>query len=340
MRPTITNLRRGGDLTDEDAKALYVVGLKLISKPWKFVSQEHIDAYNGLLDAYGGNKPCVRSSIPMRLSEMTGRLEDPGETTLGDFWLRISTLKKFKSVWLPLVGNPYVQKALQVGKGISARKTKLGRWRFEAVDKSTWEAPTASPAAERLGIDIGLNVLATSSDGTLYGSHVKPKFDRLYARLRNLRANRQRQGLKENSPKLDCLESKLSGFIKTETGRIANDLIRVNPDTIFVVEDLDLSGCRGQKRFAYRALQTNLERKVPVQKVNPAYTSQECLSCGYVSRRNRSGVKFTCRSCGRQAHADWVGASNILRRSGDKNIGCGDHPRTVKRVLRERYNLR
>ena len=340
IKPTITNLRREGVVTDDDAKALYTVGSRLICQPWKFITQEHLDAYHALLTEYGGNPPCVKDSLPMRLSEMTARLEDPSEAVTADFWLRVSSLESRQSIWLPLVGNPYVQHADQVSKGIQARKTKTGRWRFEAVEKDDWEVPELPEDAPRLGVDVGLNVLAATSEGGLYGGHVKPKFDRLYERIKRLRANRQRQGIKENSPRLDRLEFRLSGLVKTETGKIANTLVRKHPNTVFVVEDLDLRGCRGQKRFAYRALQTSLERKAPTEKVNPAYTSQECPSCGYVSRQNRSGIKFVCKVCRRRAHADWVGASGILRRSGDKDVARGDHPRDVKRKLVERFNLR
>jgi hypothetical protein len=63
-------------------------------------------------------------------------------------------------------------------------------------------------------------------------------------------------------------------------------------------------------------------------------------SCGYIIRNNRKGTKFVCHSCGRQAHADWVGASGILRRSGDKSITCKDRPSDVKRKLEERFNSR
>lgn len=339
----ITRLRKDGTLTDEDAKALYVVGKKLISRPWKFITQEHLDAYHALLDEYGGNPPEVRDSIPMKLSEMTARLESPNPegAVLGDFWLRVSSLKARKSIWLPLVGNPYVQHANQVSKGISARKTKRGFWRFEAISKAP-EQSVSVPEDHwpRIGVDVGLNVLAATSDGQIYGGHVKPKFDKLYKKIRDLRSNRQRQGLKKNSPRLDSLESRLSGMVKTETGRVVNALITHHPDTVFVVEDLDLRGCHGQKRFAYRALQTNLSRKAPTEKVNPAYTSQECPSCGYAHRGNRSGVHFKCRSCGRQSHADWVGSAGVLRRSEDQRIGTDDHPRLVKQVLRERYRNR
>jgi putative transposase len=158
--------------------------------------------------------------------------------------------------------------------------------------------------------------------------------------MRSTRANRQRQGLKENSAKLDSLEGRLSGFIKTVTGTIANDLIKSHPAHVFVLEDLDLRGCRGQKRFAYRALQHALNTKVPTIAVNAAYTSQMCPSCGYVSRMNRKGVSFICRSCGRKSHADVVGGVNVLGRSEDSHVGLDDRPSEVKVLLRERYRAR
>lgn len=39
----------------------------------------------------------------------------------------------------------------KVSKGISAHKTKTGRWRFEIVDKKDWEIPEA-----KKGLPIGL----------------------------------------------------------------------------------------------------------------------------------------------------------------------------------------
>jgi len=347
VKGLISKAKREGEITSEQAKALYTVGKYLRDQPdpKRGITQEDIGLYWKILDEKGGRKPLISDTIPMRLSEMTARLEEPKEdgATQADLWLRVSSLEARKSLWLPLVGSPYVSRADQVSKGILARKTKKGLWRFEAVEKREWVVPEPSDLPEdapRLGVDVGLNVLAATSDGDLYGREFKPRFDRLYKTVRDLRANRMRQGLRENSPKLDHLESKLTGMIKTETGRIANDLVKRHPNTVFVLEDLDLSGCRGQKRFAYRALQRALSMKAPVEAVNPAYTSQECPSCGHISRTNRSGTSFSCRSCGRKAHADWVGASGILRRSGDNDTTCRDHPRTVKATLRRRYLLR
>ena len=60
----------------------------------------------------------------------------------------------------------------------------------------------------------------------------------------------------------------MTGLIKTATGTVANKLIKAYPGHTFILEDLDLRGCRGQKRFAYRKLQDSLANKAVVEVVN------------------------------------------------------------------------
>ena len=45
---------------------------------------------------------------------------------------------------------------------------------------------------------------------------------------------------------------------------------------------------------------------IAVELINPAYTSQECPRCHYISHLNRSGLWFCCRACGYTSHADRV----------------------------------
>jgi putative transposase len=327
------------EIDDDLRKQLYTIGKHLIGEPWKFVTQEAIDLYWVWLTDVDlvGRLPSVSNRVGMRLSEMTGKLQDPQEAVLADLWLNLSTLVRRKVVWLPLVGNPYVKRASDVSKGIMARKDRRGRWRFEAVDKKEWDVPEAVLGAPRIGVDVGLNVIAATSEGHTFGSDLKPKFDTLYGKVRSVRANRHRQGLKENSKRLDRLEDRLSGMTKSFTGKVANQLVERHPDAVFILEDLDLRGCRGSKRFCYRALAHSLETKAPTEAVNPAYSSQTCPSCGHVSRRNRKGIDFVCRQCGRRSHADVVGGINLLGRSELKQIGLDDHPSEVKEVLVRLY---
>ena len=49
------------------------------------------------------------------------------------------------------------------------------------------------------------------------------------------------------------------------------------------------------------------------EEINPAYTSQRCNVCGYISRKNRtSQERFVCKSCGYKDNADCNAAKNIL----------------------------
>lgn len=48
--------------------------------------------------------------------------------------------------------------------------------------------------------------------------------------------------------------------------------------------------------------------------VDPRNTSRTCPECGHTAKENRpTQEKFHCRSCGHRAHADVVGAINVLR---------------------------
>jgi predicted RNA-binding Zn-ribbon protein involved in translation (DUF1610 family) len=332
-----------GEIDEAQRSALYILGKRLVDKPGGKVTQVAIDLYwSWLLDEeVVGKTPCISSRCGMRMSEMTAVLSMSVDTKLSIWWLGFYHLQAGKArIQIPLAASPYVKDVADVSKGVLARKTKQGRWRFEVVEKVEWEVPQPAEDAPRVGVDVGLNVVAATSDGELLGAELKPGFNSLYAKVKAVRANRQRQGLKDNSPRLDKLEAKLTGRVKTMAGEVSNNLVEAHPGAIFVVEDLDLRGCRGAKRFAYRALHHNLSTKTPCEVVSPAYSSQTCPSCGYVSRSNRQGIKFICRSCGRKSHADVVGGINLLGRSEDKQVGLDDHPSAVKALLRERFRAR
>jgi len=322
--------------------SLFTIGKYSIDKPSETISQESINFYWTLLldPEISGKTPTVSNRIGIRTSVHTSNIRKLEETKIASWWLGFSNLKKGRKIQIPLKANPFLNSPDEIVDGCLIRKDKRGRWTVGVLEKKVAEKPKLLPGMPKIGVDVGLNVLAATSDGRLYGEEVKPKFDKLYKKVKDLRANRQRQNLKKNSSKLDYLEDKLSGMIKTTTGEIANKLVKDFPAHAFVIEDLDFSGCKGQKRFAYRALHHSLDRKAPTISVNPAYTSQTCPSCGYISRSNRHGTKFICKCCGRISHSDVVGGINLLRRSEDKQINSYDDPSEVKILLRERYLLR
>jgi hypothetical protein len=339
LKHEVKRLFREGLIDDDFRRQLFTIGKCGVSKPSARISQESIDFYWAILldPKIGGQVPTVPSRVGMRMSVHTSDLRKVETTKLTSWWLGFSGLLRGRRVQLPLNANPFVKSIDDLTHGFLVQEDRRGRWFVQGVE--TKETPEAEPpelSAPRVAVDVGLNVLAATSDGRVYGREVKQKFDKRYAQVRQVRANRQRQGLPLNSKRLDCLEDRLSGLVKTSTGRIANQLVKDFPEHVFVLEDLDLRGCKGQKRFAYKALQANLARKAPTYLVNPAYTSQECPSCHSVSRGNRNGTTFRCLSCGRKSHADVVGAINLLRRSEDKQIDCDSLPSEVKTLLLSR----
>ncbi|MFI6000512.1 RNA-guided endonuclease InsQ/TnpB family protein [Streptomyces sp. NPDC051366] len=59
--------------------------------------------------------------------------------------------------------------------------------------------------------------------------------------------------------------------------------------------------------------------------VDPRNTSRTCPECGHVSAENRTTQeKFHCVACGHLAHADTVGAINVLNRAG--LVRCNANP--------------
>jgi hypothetical protein len=331
-------------LSEPDKIQLWVVGKYQLQKPRKFrkgeVPQTAIETYRSWLfdPEVCGASPRVSDTLPMQLGEMTARVGPANTATAhGGFWLEVSSLERRQRIVLPLAATPYLTSHTPFAKSVVVFP-RDDRWVVQLVDKRP-VAP-ADGSLGKMGVDVGLNVVAATSDGRLYGADVKPRFDRLRAKIRSIRANRQRQNLRESSPRLQRLEQRLTGFMVAVLGRVANLLVKEYPDHTFVVEDLDLRGCRGQKRFAYRLLQQRLASKAICQVVSAAYTSQPCPSCGYVSRANRSGTRFRCRSCGRISHADVIGAINLLGRSEDQQIRGATDYRRVGAILRERYRAR
>jgi len=275
----------------------------------------------------------------MRLSAMTSWLAEPHRTVLADHWITISNLKPRETIDLPLVGSPYQSSAVAYRKGVLARLHR-GRWRFEAIEIEESKPPIHDPSKPSIGIDVGFNVMAVASDGRLFGAGSLAKALTLHPKIKQIRGNRSRQNLPLDSPRVTRLEQRLTDRLTAETNACAERIAKAYAGSLIVIEDLDLQGTKGSKRFGYALMGTALARKCPTRKVNPAYTSQTCVACGHISRRNRVGVKFICRSCGKKSHTDWVGAINILRRSQDQSIDRIEDLVGLKWELMRRYRAK
>lgn len=82
-------------------------------------------------------------------------------------------------------------------------------------------------------------------------------------------------------------------------------------------------GCkmRGRiNRWSFHMLQSMILYKagwegIPVEFVNPSYTSKRCSLCGEINRKLGAEKEWQCPSCGATLDRDFNAAKNILLRS-------------------------
>ncbi|MGC8678024.1 MAG: zinc ribbon domain-containing protein [Hydrogenobaculum sp.] len=78
--------------------------------------------------------------------------------------------------------------------------------------------------------------------------------------------------------------------------------------------------------------------KIEIIEVNPAYSSQECSSCGYVDKENRKNTQeFECKVCGNKINAQVNGAKNIHKRRSLVDIKLHTPKKQVLKVLVREY---
>jgi len=176
-----------------------------------------------------------------------------------------------------------------------------------------------------LGVDLGINNLATDSDGQRYSGRRVERKRRWYA---NLRGRLQQRGSLSAKRHLRKLAGKQRQFQKDTNHWIAKQLVQKAKDTkrAIALEDLRhirtrttvrKSGRARHSNWAFGQLRQFISYKarragVPVSFVEPAYTSQRCSACGHTERHNRKRqAEFCCVVCGHTAHADCNAAVNI-----------------------------
>jgi len=190
-----------------------------------------------------------------------------------------------------------------------------------------------------VGIDLNETnaLVAVDPDGhTLFvsGRAVKVKNKRDYKtrkRVQKQHAARKAEGKDTHSVRrvLKRLGRKRSNRTRTFAQQAAKQLVTFAPPrAVLVFEALTVPqpekgkvrGKANRRRLAVwqrqliRQAATNQAQELGmmVAEVNPAYTSQNCARCGLRGVRQRH--RFTCPSCGHEAHADVNAAVNIRNR--------------------------
>ena len=188
-----------------------------------------------------------------------------------------------------------------------------------------------------LGVDLGVENLATDSDGEIHSGgdveQVRTKNQLLKSALQSaadLAANARKR--KRIRKKLKRIGDREARFRRNTNHCISKRIVAKAKGTGLGIALEELKGIRDRIRFrkpqrsrigswgfdqlrrfiAYKAEQAGVLVKI----IDPKYTSQMCSQCGHTERGNRSSQsEFRCKQCGYQAHADYNAALNIRARA-------------------------
>jgi putative transposase len=183
-----------------------------------------------------------------------------------------------------------------------------------------------------IGVDLGIENIATDSDGQVFSGG---KVEQVRRRYNGLRARLQRKGTrsaKRHLKKMSCREKRFKRDVNHQISKAIVSKAKGTTTRAIALEDL--SGIRSRATVVIRHTQRDKHNKwsfnqlrrfaeykakrngVPVRVVDPRNTSRECPRCHNIVARNiPTRNEFKCTECGYEAMADYVAATNIAARA-------------------------
>ena len=175
----------------------------------------------------------------------------------------------------------------------------------------------------KVGIDRNINNF-TLSTGKVY---IPPLLKNLRERKRQLQRSMSRRFTKGNKSsrylqaknRHQAVSAKIARVLYSWTHHITREI--ADEFGLVVLEDLDIQKMtrhdgnykkkmnNGMLNSCWGLLDRQLSYKAVVEKVNPAYTSQDCSKCGNRGVRDKDSFKCVC---GFEANADYNASLNIL----------------------------
>ena len=268
--------------------------------------------------------PRLKQLKTLKLDEKVAILEVSKNATHFDYFLKLSTLEKGKPIYLPLNRNPYLDECLTKGNRKPFVQLRLDGKKCVISAIVEYEKAPLRPSDSSLGLDFGMVSMFTTSDGEQHGLTSFAKLKIWDEELLVLTKELQEKGIRfKSSARYVQLQNRIQSYFKNEICRILNKLAKKNVG-VFVVEQLDFRASGLSRKMnrligrTYRSIikakLARLEEQFGIQmvSVNPAYTSQECSRCHYVSKNNRKSQKqFICGHCYLHCNAD-VNAGRVI----------------------------
>ncbi len=256
-------------------------------------------------------------------------------------------------IFLPKLGWMRLRLSRPVlGKPCNATVSQSGGKWFISIQTEREVAQPVPQATSAVGIDMGVARFATFSNGSFLAPLVS--FKRHETRLRRYQRamSRKRKGSSnwgKAKAKVQKLHARIANCRKDYLHKATTTISKNH--ALVVIEDLQVRNMSKSAKGTPEAPGRSVKAKSGLNKaildqgwfefrrqleyklawnggeliaIDPKNTSRTCPNCGHVDAQNRqTQAVFRCVACGHQAHADVVGAINILAR-GHRVAACGE----------------
>lgn len=217
-------------------------------------------------------------------------------------------------------------------KTATIKRTPTGKW-FVTFCCEVEKKEVVHPSKDSVAIDLGLKTFAYLSDGS------KIENPRFYRKEERELSRAQRRDVKKVVARIhERIGNKRRDFCVKAARSIIGKF-----STVFM-EDLEVN------RMAHnRCLSKSIhdaswsiftqwlmlkaeEAGARVVKVNPAYTSQDCSSCGHRKRKTLGEREHECECCGFKCDRDLNAALNIFRLGQQSDLARGKSSPLAERI--------
>lgn len=264
----------------------------------------------------------------MHVSCTIAELQQPKKTNKFDNWLHLASIGNKMILDIPIKLHKHFNILQAKGKRLNDYIITRNYVQF-GFEIETGEKKETNKV---LGVDTGINALASTSDNEQLGTDIKEKIEKI---------KRSQKGSKKQKSLIRGLKQRIDEVAK----EIANktDLVVVeklrnmnNNSKLKGRLSKNIRSSIGSWNYSYwldRLQQKCEENRVTFRTVCPSYTSQECFQCGHIDRGNRNGEIFRCRRCDHSCNADVNAARNILERFLSGPYGAAYKPEEISEKL-------
>jgi len=260
-----------------------------------------------------GNKMSVSCTI--------AELQAPKEQGTFDAWLHLASIGNKMVLDIPIKFHKHYRRLFLNGQRVNSYVITKDYVQL-AFERET--GPKKNGKAV-VGLDTGINALASTSDKLQFGKDIKTLIEK---------SKRCKKGSKG--------KQRATNAIRQRINEVAKQVIQ-NKDLV-VVEKLsnlnnnsklkgrlsrNIRSSIGSWNYAYWLMRLEMnceENRVSFRTVPSYYTSQQCPICNHTESGNRNGEVFKCQACGYTGNADINAALNILNRFHSGPYGAAYKP--------------